>query len=122
MDGLTIILDSHAYKIKFGYGVFKRYALLNGLEDFTQVGEKITALNFGKTKSVTFQQIDFLTEVVKCSIESAEGKEIPFTADDIADKLLKDNDLLESIMIAFSSSLPQEESDSEGKQPRTKKK
>lgn len=123
MSKVTFKIGTKTHDLKFGYGVFKRLASAYNLQDYTAIGELLTSLKFGETKTISFEQLDFVGRLIKAAIEYNLGDEIPETYEDIVELVQADPEgtQLEKIMQAFANSVPKAD-DRPGKSKRASKK
>jgi len=117
----TIKLGTKTYKLKFGYGVNRRLADVYSIPSYSGLGDFIASLNFSdQATDLTFDQLNFLGNLVHAAIAYQEGETPELTVDEIVDAVLQQPDKLTNVMLAFADSFPKETS--EGKQKPGQKK
>jgi hypothetical protein len=123
MSNITNIkIGRKSYKLKFGYGVNRRLSKVYELTSYSALGDYIQSLKFGGD-DLTFDQIDFLGNLVLAAIAYELGEDPNHTKDEVVDVLLANPETLANIMEAYMASFPKVEP-TKGKpkpQPRKKK-
>ena len=121
MAGLKVTINKKHHNLKFGYGVFRRLGEYYNVQGFSGLASYVDGLGFGKSDTdLTFDQINFLGNLVIAAVEYASIKPIKLDLDQVVDQVvLGKPDSLGDILKAFSDSFPKDQ----GKpNPATRKK
>ena len=105
------IVNKH-YTLKFGYGVFRGLSKVYKLNSFSELGKHIDGLEFGKTEDLSFDQVDFIGNLVLCAVKNSdEGSDTSFSLDDVINNVVfKTPEKLADILAAFTESFPKDKS------------
>lgn len=108
MTALQVTISKKAYKLKFGYGVFRRLGDYYQVNGFQGLAQYVDQLEFGKVENdLTFQQLDFLGNLIVAAAEYGSVKPLKLDLDQVIDNVvLGTPDMLGDILTAFSESFP----------------
>lgn len=106
MKKTSITVGGKRYQMKFGYGCLREICRKYGFQKTSGFDKLIKKLKLDKIEDPTFEQLDFIGNLVVAAIEN-ENSEAVVCADDVMDVLLCDPKMITTIFDQFQNSLPQ---------------
>ena len=123
---VKISIGEHSYLIKFGYGAIrlmgKELDTKGYNETVQKVGAAVSSLSpdqkkTGQEYDIPFEVLDVLVIITQAGIENADKtQEIP-AGDDLVDAMLKNAEILTTVIQAFMESMPRPKETPEPKEP-----
>ena len=110
MNHASVTIGKKTYQLKFGYGVFRRLSREYKIQSFGELGSFIDSLELTSGKDLKFDALDFIGNLVKCSIEFNLKDQVDFDMEDVVQDLIFDpsqrDKLTEIIQSLFASFAP----------------
>jgi hypothetical protein len=103
---MQLTINKKNYKIKFGYGAYRRVCEHYKLTKVSGFNDLIKKFKLDKMENPDFKQLDFIGQLVVAGINCAD-ETAKINSDDVIDVLWKDSKLFTEVMDAFSKSMPQ---------------
>lgn len=114
---MKITINKKKYNVKFGYGAIRKIVELYGYKKPSDFDKIIKKYNLEDLSDPSFEQIDFLGNLLRCGILNAHPN-FDLPVDDILDVLMSDATMQEEMLKEFADSQIQQKPNPEtrGKQ------
>ena len=103
---MQLKINGKNYKVKFGYGAYRRVCEHYKLTKVSGFNSLIKKFKLDKMEDPSFEQMDFIGNLVIAGITTADENAV-VSSDDVIDVLWQDGKLLAEVMETFSKSMPQ---------------
>lgn len=105
---MKITINKKNYTVKFGYGAIRRIVELYGYKKPSDFDKIIKKYKLDDLSDPTFEQIDFMGNLLRCGILNAHPK-FNLSVDDVLDVLMSDATLQDQMLKEFAESQIQNE-------------